>query len=233
MRTRLTVLLVCIAVCANAQRDSVSTSRLFGLSFNIAPSVRVLTDIGAFNTALKSAGLPSINSAIQGADFGVGFLANRWYFQTTVRSYHATHTDKFNTINGVGTDIRVQYNLGRSNKVFYGPFVGFNGDTFQFNFDNPNQRSFQNALQSPGAVSHAKVDAYQIIGGTVGFGVYTMRNLSRGLHSSAGLEVGYTFTNAGSYRVNDELVQSPASTFSGVDIRLTIRFFVVRSVTTK
>jgi hypothetical protein len=225
MRICLMMMFVCGFVTAKSQTDSLAKKRIAGVSFNMAPSIRILSDAGAFNDALKNSGHPSIQGALRGFDFGFGFLYGKLYAQIIANSYYSSHNDQFNTMQGFGGQARLQYNLSRSEKLFLGPYLGIGGETFQFNFDNSNQRTFQAAMQSVVLGNSTKVNVNSVAG-SAGFGIYSMRTRRRGFTSSAGLEVGYVLGSRGRYRVNEELVQAPSSTFSGLEIKVTLRFFV-------
>jgi hypothetical protein len=222
------ILFIVFAFCAARAQDTLSMKPKIALGFQIAPSMRLLTNNNGLNTALKDARLPTLKKQIFFSEIGMGIMVNRFYVSLLARAYSPDPQTKGEYIihgKGIGGEFRLHYNLLKSDRFFFGPNLGFSGDAYDFKFDNANQRTLGNALSSPGTNPPVKVsieDQLSLVGG-VTFLTRT-RNKSKHFETASGIQLGYSYSTQNNYRVNDELVRGPKSSFSGIDAKVILLF---------
>jgi hypothetical protein len=221
------ILLMLTAVCAVQAQDALPSKSKVTLSFQTSPSIRFLTNNGSLNAALNNAGLHSIPNQMLSAELGLGLWVNRLYIVGVARSYSYSKTvsEQIITGKGGGIDIRFHYNLLKSERFFFGPYLGFGGDAYDFKFDHSNQRTLGDALASPGVNQPVKLSIADVINFSSGVAFLTKsKKINSHLQVASGLQLGYLWSTGGTYRVNDELVKGTKSVFSGIDSKVLVLF---------
>jgi len=230
MKGVLLMLVALIAIGSTAQEMPPNKSD-FAIGVQISPSVRFLTNNKGINTSLKNAGLPALPNQLFLSEIGVSLWVNRLYLTVTGREYSLSKTTGDRIVNGegMGGEVRVHYNLLQpSGKFFFGPYLGLGGDSFNYKFDRTSQRTFSDALMQPSiseSVRFSITDQFVLSGGFI-FLTKT-KQFNNWMRMASGFQAGYLWATQGSYRVNNELVTRPSSSFSGVDAKAIIIFSIV------
>ena len=205
------------------QRDSV---RLKNLAYFIIANEGCLCGIqnSDVNSILKNNGFPSLSKNMVSVNFGFGITIDRLSFQFLLKQYRMFKQSNDNTSTtgqGIGSEVRVQYNIMKPGRIYLSPYAGFGRQDYEFRFDSQSPRNLNSALQA-GAfpANSSKLDSYETIVTTgVSVGIIKRKATTR-LGYKLGLQAGYQFAGNGAWRLNDELVQGPNSSFGGIDIKI-------------
>jgi len=221
------VLIMLAAFCVGYAQNNLSENSRMALSVQMSPSVRFLTNNSGLNSALKNAGLHVLPNQLFSSELGIGFWVNRLYIVGLGREYSYSKTSGEQIINGkgVGGEVRIHYSILKSERFFFGPYVGLGGDSYDFKFDNSTMRTLGSALASPNANQSVKLSITDMLAISGGVAFMTKsKNVNRYLQIASGFQLGYLWATDGNYRVNDELVKRPSSGFSGIDAKALILF---------